>query len=79
MEYEVPSEILPETTKYTLRAVIFQGSDIPVFRILNTQARKRKSTPSMTSHSACFQRCGDRKGGTAHTLLVVNLEFSPPP
>ncbi|CAN0166928.1 unnamed protein product [Ascophyllum nodosum] len=41
MEYEVPSEILPETTKYTLRAVIFQGSDIPVFRILNTQASSK--------------------------------------
>lgn len=39
MDFEVPPEILPETVKYTLRALVLQGSDIPVFKFPNTQVR----------------------------------------
>ncbi|CAM9797559.1 unnamed protein product, partial [Laminaria digitata] len=31
IECKIPPEIFPETAKYTLRALILQGSDIPIF------------------------------------------------
>lgn len=37
MDFELPPEILPETAKYTLRALVLQGSDIPVFKFPNAQ------------------------------------------
>lgn len=38
MDFELPPEtIMPETAKYTLRALVLQGSDIPVFKFPNAQ------------------------------------------
>lgn len=40
MEFELsPEEMMPETAKYTLRALVLQGSDIPVFKFPNAQVR----------------------------------------
>lgn len=40
MEFELsPEEVLPETAKYTLRALVLQGSDVPVFKFPNAQVR----------------------------------------
>lgn len=41
MEFELsPEEIMPETARYTLRALVLQGSDIPVFKFPNAQVKK---------------------------------------
>lgn len=43
MDFEVPPEIFPGTTKYTLRALVLQGSDIPVFKFPNAQVIRMKN------------------------------------
>ena len=41
MEVELsPEAIMPETAKYTLRALLLQGSDIPVFKFPNAQVNE---------------------------------------
>lgn len=43
MEFDMPPEtIMPETAKYTLRALVLQGSDIPVFKFPNAQVSPSK-------------------------------------
>lgn len=38
MDFELPpEEMMPETAKYTLRALVLQGSDIPLFKFPNAQ------------------------------------------
>lgn len=37
IESKIPPEIFPETAKYTLRALVLQGSDIPIFMFPNAQ------------------------------------------
>lgn len=42
MEFELlPEAIMPETAKYTLRALVLQGSDIPIFKFPNAQVIAR--------------------------------------
>lgn len=43
MDFDLPPEtVMPETAKYTLRALVLQGSDIPVFKFPNAQVSSRK-------------------------------------
>ncbi|CAN0419054.1 unnamed protein product [Discosporangium mesarthrocarpum] len=63
MEYEVPPELLPETTKYTLRALLLQGSDIPVFKFPNAQgAAKMKVVVMLGPVKLEFSERKNRKG-----------------
>ncbi|CAM9547986.1 unnamed protein product [Ascophyllum nodosum] len=47
MDFEVPPEVRPQTAKYTLRAIIFQGSDIPIFRSPRVTFISRQVTSKM--------------------------------
>lgn len=67
MEFELsPEEMIPETAKYTLRALVLQGSDIPVFKFPNAQVRNdwnstRATTPRTQSVNGRRSECTQRR------------------
>eukprot|EP00903_Cladosiphon_okamuranus_P014837 g13738.t1 len=64
MDFELsPEEILPETARYTLRALVLQGSDIPVFKFPNAQgASKMRVVVTLGPTKLEFKAKSNRKG-----------------
>ncbi|CBN80088.1 conserved unknown protein [Ectocarpus siliculosus] len=64
MDFELPPEtIMPETAKYTLRALVLQGSDIPVFKFPNAQgASKMRVVVTLGQAKLEFRARSNRKG-----------------
>ncbi|CAM9402960.1 unnamed protein product [Ectocarpus sp. 12 AP-2014] len=64
MDFELPPEtIMPETAKYTLRALVLQGSDIPVFKFPNAQgASKMRVVVTLGQTKLEFRARSNRKG-----------------
>lgn len=87
MEFELsPEEMMPETAKYTLRALVLQGSDIPVFKFPNAQVLRNAfycnsdcvTKHRKTSHFApilpqnTFRARKERKGRRRYLTFEAN-------
>ncbi|CAM9162703.1 unnamed protein product [Scytosiphon promiscuus] len=64
MDFDLPPEtVMPETAKYTLRALVLQGSDIPVFKFPNAQgACKMRVVVTLGPTRLEFRAKSNRKG-----------------
>ncbi len=70
MKYSLPTELIPATQKCTLRVAVFQGSDVPIFR-LPTGVAKMRIQACIGSHKMMFKFRKNHKGVVEWNQVII--------